>query len=43
MEICSRTVAQSLQAGTSKRGSYKVKAENIKKLRIYLEKIKNER
>jgi hypothetical protein len=28
---------------TNKRGAYKVKAENIKKLRIYLEKIKNER
>lgn len=43
MAICSLTAAQTLVAGTSKRGSYKVKAENIKKLRIYLEKIKNER
>lgn len=34
---------QTLEVGTYKRGAYKVKNKNIKKLQIYLNKINNER
>lgn len=41
MAICTQTPAQTSVAGISKRGNYKVKKENIIKLKIYL--AKNER
>lgn len=40
MQICTQTKAPLVQAGTS-RGKYAPKASNIKKLKVYLNKIEN--
>lgn len=40
MRICTQTKAALVQAGTSS-GTYKPKASNIKKLKVYLNKLEN--
>lgn len=40
MQICTQTKAPLAQVGTS-RGKYTPKASNIKKLKVYLNKIEN--
>jgi len=40
MQICTQTKKRILSAGISN-GSYKPKASNIKKLKVYLNKIEN--